>query len=282
MTCPGFIDIHSHILPGIDDGPQYLFESVEMAKRYLETGATCVIATPHYIPGTGWNATREIINERKKELEIQLEEQGIHIKILTGMEISFDPPLCLKSEFNNLLSLGETGYYLVETPLSILPPDFLDMVLEFKRMAKGIILAHPERSRYFQNNPSMLKSLVDKDIYVQVNSGSILGHYGNRARKSVMSMFEKGYIHFIASDSHNFYHRPPPGMEQWNELVKIAGDRAIQMACIENPSSLLNNKRILNVQATNVYVADNCPKAKKTGRSFFKKIPFIHRSVTEV
>jgi protein-tyrosine phosphatase len=281
MSCPGFIDIHSHILPGIDDGPQHLFESVEMAKRYFETGATCVIATPHYIPGTGWNATREIINERKKELEIQLEEKGIPIKILTGMEISFDPPLHLESEFNNLLPLGETGYFLVETPLFVLPPDFLDMVLEFKRMAKGIILAHPERSRYFQNNLNMLKNLVDKDIYVQVNSGSILGHYGNRARKSVMSMFKKGYIHFIASDSHNFYHRPPPGMEQWDELRQTIGESAIRSACIDNPSSLLNNKKILNIRAANVSVPKKSVR-KKSGFSFFKKISFIHRSVTEV
>lgn len=235
------IDIHTHILPGIDDGPRDLEQSLALARCYQDSGVTTVVATPHFIPGTAWATPKEQIVAAVEQLQEELDAIQVELKILPGMEIGFHRKLITRLKSGELLPLGSSNHYLIEPSFQGEQQYLIDTLMQLSNEGIQIILAHPERVEEFQQNPDFLGILVDIGVHLQVNSGSLLGYFGRRARKLAEKLQENGYLHFIASDAHHHTSRPPLRLEEWQLLLERPGGTEILRKCVNNVVELLGS-----------------------------------------
>ena len=234
-----FIDIHIHILPGMDDGAKNIDESIDMAKAYAELGITRLIATPHFIPGTAWAAGRDQIAAKIEELQEHLTIDAINLKISPGMEIAYHKKLSDRLEKGLLQSLGTSNGYLLEPSFNDSYDDLLRCAKQIMTQGSVAILAHPERIPSFQETPEPLLQLVEEGLQVQLNIGSLLGRFGESSKKMAMYLIKENSVHFLASDAHSMKKRRPLSREDWKQLTELLGDDLLTKLCITNPSRLL-------------------------------------------
>lgn len=234
-----FVDIHTHVLPGIDDGPKNLDESLAMAQAYEEMGITRLIATPHFIPGTAWAAGRERIHAKLEELQIYLKKNNIDLQIFPGMEIAYHKKLIDRLKKGMLQPLGTSDSYLLEPSFNDTYDDLLGCARQVMMQGPGVILAHPERIPSFQQASEPLLEMVKEGLQIQLNIGSLLGRFGGSSQKMAMHLIENNSVHFLASDAHSMTNRPPLTMEYWGKLSSLLGDDLLTTLCVANPSKLL-------------------------------------------
>jgi protein-tyrosine phosphatase len=237
------IDLHSHILPGIDDGPKTLEQSLDLAVLYRNAGFTKVVATPHWVYGTSWTPSIELIHQRIALLRDSLESKQIGIQVYAGMEIALDVNLGDLLIDKHLLTLAGSPYVLIESPFQRLPLGWEQMF--FTIMAKGyrIVLAHPERCLQLFSNPELYDEIIEAGVYFQVNYDSFLGHYGKKESEAAFDLLKKGYIHFLATDSHDPLQRHPGNvLKALKILEKTIDAKAIDMLTRINPEHLINGE----------------------------------------
>lgn len=235
-----FIDIHTHILPGMDDGPTNLDESTAMAKSYAAMGITCLIATPHFIPGTAWAAGRDRIAVTLEELQEHLVNNNLDLKIFPGMEIAYHQKLIDRFKKGLLQPLAASNTYLLEPSFSDASDDLLRCARQIMMQKSAVILAHPERIPSFQEAVEPLLELVEEGLQIQLNIGSLLGRFGESSKKMAMHLIEKDSVHFLASDAHSIASRRPPNREDWGQLIELLGDDLLTQLGTTNPRILLN------------------------------------------
>ena len=194
------IDIHTHILHGVDDGSPELKISIEHLKLMQEAGITDVFLTSHFLRPAFQNPV-ELITKRIAELRDAAKKENINIKLHRGAEIYLDDGIhnIIESE---QLSLADTKYLLVETNMTEFPADLYHILYELVRAGYKPILAHPERYMNVMMKPSIVEDIIHKNVYMQINSSSLLGHYGNSIQKTAWRLLEQGHAHFLASDNH--------------------------------------------------------------------------------
>ncbi|BHH85116.1 tyrosine-protein phosphatase [Desulforhopalus sp. 52FAK] len=229
-----FIDIHCHILPGLDDGPKDIEGSLQLARCYEELGVKKVVATPHFLPGTAWSATKEKVVQSVEELQNILDQKGILLQVESGMEIAFHKKLGDRIEAGELLPLGESNYYLVEPDFHGDQNEMFEVLDSLLKIGIFIILAHPERVAEFQKKSDLLEKLAQQGMLIQVNSGSFLGHFGSGARTTAQKIAERGFCHIIASDAHSHDSRTPINKEDWQALSEMKLGEKILESCKEN------------------------------------------------
>jgi protein-tyrosine phosphatase len=233
------IDIHSHILPGFDDGAESHQISVEMARRAAEDGVGCMVATPHVID-EDLSGLPEKISSAVELLNADLKRESIGVEVLPGAEIHVSSTLVSQPEALRELSLGFCGkYVLLELPLQEMPRFTEELI--FRLLLKGVIpiLAHPERNSSIMERPGRLLELVEKGALVQANAGSITGKYGARVKDVVELFLRNGIVHFIASDAHSTRSRAPGLTVALQRARDLVGDDAT--ALVErNPSAVIN------------------------------------------
>lgn len=201
------IDIHNHILPGIDDGPQTEDEALELAKQAAANGITHIIATPHHQNGI-YNNNASNIQYLVHQLNQHLTSRSIPITILEGMEIRLHENL-LSELPDSLLSLaGSKKYMLIELPKNHIPHFTATIFFEMQLRGYIPIIAHPERNTVIRNDPNQLFELVNRGALVQVNASSIIGGRGRDLRKFSLQLCKNHLVHFIASDAHHITKRP--------------------------------------------------------------------------
>jgi protein-tyrosine phosphatase len=247
------IDLHCHILPGVDDGPKNLNESLEMARIFRDAGYYRVVTTPHQVPGTTWMLSVEDIRNQLVELNRAIKIEGIELDVLLGMEISFDPLIPDLLEKGQLLTLGKTSWVLIETPFQQLPLGWEQVV--FTILAKGyfILLAHPERCAQLAANPQLVDRLIDLGVYLQVNWDSFLGYHGRTALRIANYLAEIGYIHCLATDSHNPQERHAAHVRlAAAKIEKVIGRENLQRIASENPLRILRNTHPLPMMKPNL------------------------------
>lgn len=242
----GFIDIHSHILPFLDDGAKNYVKCLEAALCYHSAGFEQVIATPHFIPGTKWTPTPDQIFDKIKQAEALFKEHEIPLVIVPGMEIMFTDQICNNFDPDKYLSLGEKGYFLIEFPMnSELSGDVRKQLIwrlkEFKEF--NFIIAHPERCQIF-NNSGFLQLLVDQGMFTQLNINSLLGRHGVGVQQNAIKLLRAGLVHFLASDTHAKDGRMPPGKDTIDTLYELLGTETTNQAFIRNPKRLLAGKKV--------------------------------------
>jgi protein-tyrosine phosphatase len=247
----GYIDIHSHILPGLDDGPENMAQCVEAARRYRAIGMHCVVATPHWLKFTGWTPSPERVIRSAAEVEAALRQAGAPLLILPGMEIGLTDSLEQDFSSSELLPLGTSGYYLIEFPLMVhhRKPEQLILRLLRSRPTMRIILAHPERCASFLDNAASLREMTARGVLVQVTIDSLLGGFGREVQETAVDFLRRGLVHFLATDSHAAGRRMPPDRSEWITLGEYIGPAAVDAACRENPRRLLTGGTVAPVAA---------------------------------
>lgn len=235
-----FVDIHCHILPGLDDGAKNIQESIELARLFEQSGITTVVATPHFLPGTSWAASKEVVLETVQILQTKLDSEEIVLKILPGMEIGFHKKLPERLLSGALLPLGDSGYYLIEPSFHGEQDIFLEQLAFLLKQGQKLIVAHPERVDGF-HKLDLLEKLVDQGLLIQVNAGSLLGKFGRKSKSIATELKKRNCIHFIASDAHDCNRRTPLTRVEWEKLADDEGGEAMLAACNENISALVLN-----------------------------------------
>ena len=256
------IDLHCHILPGIDDGPKNLDESLEMARIYIEAGYFQVVATPHHVPGTTWMSSREEIEHKIVELNQALNDEGLNLEILPGMEIAFDPTIIDLLGNGQLLTLGQSSYVLIEAPFQQFPLGWEQMIFAVLSKGYSILLAHPERCAQLAAGPNLVGRMVESGIYLQVNWDSFLGYNGRQALRMARYMADNGYIHCLATDSHNPIDRHASHVKfAAVKIRKLIGNQNLQLIGFENPQRVLRGTRVSPMKITT-----SIKKAKKESK----------------
>lgn len=234
-----FIDIHCHILPGIDDGPKNLAESAAMARCYVESGIRTVIATPHYIIGTAWAADAARVRAGVAELGAYLEEQQIPLTVHAGMEIAYHAHILERIQQGKLLPLAGSNHYLLEPSFTEGQENLLATIKELFRLGKRVIIAHGERIHAFQKNAGPLLRLVEQGLEVQVNIGSLLDAFDPHCQQTGLKLLAAGAVHYLASDAHSATRRRPPTDADWERLQALLDSETLTRLATTHPSQLL-------------------------------------------
>lgn len=199
------IDVHSHLLPGIDDGVSSWEESLEILREFIELGYKKVITTPHVLSDYYPN-TPAIILEKLTELRGLIEEQNLPIEVEAAAEYFLDETFLHKLENNEqLLSFGN-NYLLFETSFINKPNFLIDAIFKISAQGYKPVMAHPERYIYLLDNPELIDELLDRDVYLQLNINSLTGYYSKKSKKFAKKLIDRKCISFLGSDCHNKRH----------------------------------------------------------------------------
>jgi len=235
------IDIHTHILPGCDDGSPDMETSLKKIRKMAEVGIDGIVLTPHFIRNQYHN-TFDVITRKSKELKNQLKREKIPVEIFQASEVYLDGNIKKDIESEKLV-ITDTNYVLVETNLTGFPSNLFDILYELVKSGYRPILAHPERYADIINDPSSAEDLVHRDIYLQLNAGSLIGHHGSSVKSTAWYLLQKGFAHFLASDDHckSEDYSLPAAME---EIRKQIDDYTVKLFTEINPKKMLNNEKI--------------------------------------
>ena len=201
------IDLHAHILPGLDDGPRTLDESAEMAAAAVAAG-TRVLATTSHI-NRGFGLLPEDLAAAREQVSRRLREDGIPLEVVQGGEVSTSRVEGLDGTDLRALTLGDGPWLLLECPLSPVAPPMEPVVAALRRRGVEVLLAHPERSPAFMRSPRALERLLELGALAQVTSTALSGRFSEMVRKIAFGMLERGHVQVIASDGHSADGRPP-------------------------------------------------------------------------
>lgn len=203
------IDLHTHILPGLDDGAASLEEALQMAAIAAAEGVSAVVATPHVVSGL-YDNTRRQIQEAVDHLNRCLAAESIPLQVLPGAEYRLEPDLPQRLDAGRLMTINDAGHYLlVELPLALVPDYTEQLLYEIQLQGVTPILAHPERNPGLSRSPQRLSRLAQRGVLAQVTTGSIRGRFGQTARRAALKMLETGAAQVVASDAHSARGRSP-------------------------------------------------------------------------
>jgi protein-tyrosine phosphatase len=201
------IDLHAHVLPGLDDGPASLDEAVEMARVAAAAGTRAIATTTHV--DHDFAVDPADISAAREGLAGRLDEEGIELELLAGGEIGPARLADLDDDTLRDLTLGGGPYVLLECPLSVGDAGIDLMVADLQRRGFGVLLGHPERSPAFLRDPARLAALAERGALAQVTAGSLDGAFGQVVKRAATAMLEQGLVHVLASDAHDAVRRPP-------------------------------------------------------------------------
>ena len=204
----GMIDLHCHILPGIDDGAPDLAVALAMARCAVADGITVTACTPHIYPGLYENS-RDGILAAIASFQAVLKQEGINLELVVGADTHLAPDLVESLRNLRVPTLNNSRYLLLEPPHHTAPPRFEDSV--FQLMTSGIVpvITHPERLSWIEGNYPAFARLVRAGAWMQVTSGSLTGRFGRRPKYWAERMLDEGLVHILATDAHHIDRRPP-------------------------------------------------------------------------
>jgi len=233
------IDLHTHVLPGIDDGPETIEGSVELARAAVAAGARTLVATPH----VSWTYQNDAntIGERVGELRARLAAEGIPLELRGGAEIAMTRLVDMRPEDLLALRLGGGSWLLVEPPFSPTVTGLQPLLFDLQRQGHGILLAHPERCPAFHREPELLRELVGEGVLTSVTAGSLVGRFGGEVRRFALKMVHERLVHNVTSDTHDTVRRPP-GMAV--ELRKAGLGPLQEWLTEEVPAAILDGAEI--------------------------------------
>jgi protein-tyrosine phosphatase len=236
------IDLHCHILPGVDDGPQDWPASLEMMTMAASAGTTVMVATPHSHDGWRGGAAHREIRLLSREAERRARQAGLALEILPGNELYIQPGLPAQLRAGSWLTLGRSCTVLLELPFSIWPRVTEALIFELQVEGYTVLLAHPERYHAVIDNPNLLLNLVERGVYIQVTTTSITGLFGAKVRETARLLVEHDLCHVLASDSHTAGRRHPRLDEAHAILCEWIGEEAANRLVWANPRALLNDE----------------------------------------
>ena len=237
------IDLHCHLLPGIDDGAKTIQDSLELARLAVNNGITHVITTPHIQPGVYEN-DRETIAAAFQAFTAALGEENIPLKTGMAAEVRISTEMIPMLAEERIPFLGEHGGYkvmLLEFPHSHIIPG-TDKLIEYllQRKIKPMIV-HPERNREIMRHPDRIRPFVEMGCLLQVTAGSIAGNFGVEVCKRAVEMLSNGWVEVLASDAHNIAYRPPELEPGRQAAATVVGEEASWKLVRDNPAAILRH-----------------------------------------
>ena len=264
------LDIHSHILWGLDDGAQDIETSLELARMAAENGTTSIFGTPHVL-ASSQHITWKIITDKTAQLNEEIKKQGINLTVYPGaeLEMNWDMLDLIKDDRADYCLAG-SEYILVELPFQTIPLYADDFIFQMQLRGKQPIIAHPARHEKLMHHPEILLKWLDKGVLLQCNSGSFTGYFGKHVQANAQRLLANNMLHFIGSDAHKMEGRNTDLTGVEKEIQKLAGKEKAEELLEINPQKVLHNQVIIPTVPEEVQT--NIPKANfgHNKRSFWQ------------
>jgi protein-tyrosine phosphatase len=244
------IDLHNHILPGIDDGPRTMEDSLEMARLAVADGITTVVATPHLFrrrtPDLNQFLDPDRLRREVRRLNQALGEEGIDLTVLPGCEVPLFPEIIQFIDDRRVMTLNDGQRYIcLEMPDSVIPPAIDDIIFQLNSRGITPIITHPERNLIFYEMPQKLHRLISLGCLAQITAHSLTRGFGWRVSRFTRKLLREGLVHVMATDAHNVDKRPPVMKPALKKLGKIIGaDRARDMVSTF-PERIIQGDRVV-------------------------------------
>jgi protein-tyrosine phosphatase len=229
------VDIHCHILPGVDDGPEDLAGSLKMAEIAAADGITQIVATPHV---KDENLSRGFFEERIRQFNEKLRRINSPPEVFLGADVSSALPPGIQARY----TINKGPYFLLEFPHSHLPRNAEEILFRILLTRLRPIITHPERNPSIIRNPDLLFRLVEAGALVQVTAGSLTGLFGVDADHCTRYLLRRGMVHFIATDAHSPRHRRPVLSQAAEEAASIIGQTAALALVTSNPKAVVEGR----------------------------------------
>ena len=238
------IDIHSHLLPSIDDGAQTIDDSIVLAKIAVSKGMTHSVITPHIHPGR-YDNDKKSIQKAFDCLQKALIKEKIPLKIAYAAEVRISVEMMALIAEQKIPFLGrfeEQDIILLEFPHSHILPGSEKLISWLKKRNIRPIIAHPERNKEIQAEISKVVPLLEAGCFLQVTAGSLVGRFGEKSQKVARQLVERHWADFVASDAHNIKHRPPDLSEAYQYLCTRYDENMAKDLLVHNPWALVKDK----------------------------------------
>ncbi len=252
------VDIHSHIIPGIDDGSKDMEMTLEMLRNAEENGTREIVATPHYLLEYG-EARIEEVKEYVKNINELLEREKIDVKVYSGQEVYFSERIVEDYIEHNIGTMNDSRYMLIEFDMHKFDESIFDLLYELQIRDIVPIIAHPERYKYFREKPILINKFIEQGYLFQLNAGSIEGRFGETVKKTAATFLDKKIYNFIGSDAHDINNRNT-GIKN---AMSVISDEMIKEIFEDSSKKMLENKPI-------EFLGQKI-KEKRTIFSFFRK-----------
>ncbi len=235
------IDIHTHILPNIDDGSKSLQRSLDTLSLMVEKGVKEVVLTPHYLSGA-YDNSPQIINSAFIEFEKEVKRKKIDIILHKGTEV-FLNNYVFHDDLIYKFAIDKTKFILVETNMQEIPDNIFTHLYNIAKNDYQPILAHPERYQDIIRNPNLALDFIHRNVLLQINAGSLLGMYGKRIKETAWELLNRGYAHFLASDNHcqNMEYVLPIAIEVIKENIDSYTSKLLTEI---NPAKIFSGEKI--------------------------------------
>jgi protein-tyrosine phosphatase len=248
------IDIHHHLIYGVDDGSPDLETSVAMAETAIAEGVTHIVCTPHSSDNHPYKA--ELNVERMAEIQAQVEGR---LKLLLACDFHLNSENIQTAVRNRgMYSIDNKGYLLVEFPEMAIPPQFTEALHRLQSAGYTNIITHPERNPIIVRHPQMLAEWIRMGSVVQVPASSLYGRFGNSAEAFSNELLDRDWIHFLATDAHNLEWRPPHLKKGYEYVANRVGEETARRLCVENPRAAIEGVKMPH-QPEAVGVWDSAP-----------------------
>lgn len=238
------IDLHIHILPGLDDGPSDMTEAIDMSRLAVEDGVDTVVATPHMFDGK-FEVSRNSILEGVEVLRESLDKGNIPLTVVPGADVHIERNLCRLLRNGRVVTVGDHDKYIIlEMPSDVLPHGLPQFLFSVQLLGITPILSHPERNFEVQDNPEVMTQFVQAGNLVQLTAASIVGDFGKRPKKCAHELLKKRLAHVVASDAHSLNKRPP-GLSRARAVVEalLSREEAEKMF-IRRPGMILAGEAV--------------------------------------
>lgn len=240
------IDVHSHILPGIDDGAESWEVATDMARAWVADGVHTVAATPHMMPDGQFANGRSDVLPLVEEANERFRRLGIPLTVVAGGELYAAPDLADRIAGGELLTYGDQGRYaLVEMPGAEIPAYMEQILFDCQVRRITPVLAHPERNQGVAADVEWVAAWIERGGLVQVNARSLLGASGGQAQALAEELVKRRMVHLVASDAHSVRRRPPGLAAARERIAQLAGGDMAGILVEENPGRLLAGDALL-------------------------------------
>lgn len=234
------LDLHCHLLPGIDDGAVDLPMALEMARMAAADGIATVACTPHIYPGMYEN-TAAGIRAAIAVFQAQLDQAGIALRLVEGADVHLDPTLLAGLREGRVPTLAGSRYLLLEPPHHVAPPHFEDAVFELMTAGYVPVITHPERLTWVETHYDLFLRLAQRGVWMQITAGALTGRYGRRVRYWGERFLGEGQAHLLATDAHHPQRRPPLLAEARDAAARLLGATEAMHLVHTRPAGIVAN-----------------------------------------